>query len=34
MQTQDPSSAFFLSQPPKLVDTGTARIAYRRFGSG
>lgn len=34
METQDPQSAFFLRQPHELVDTGTARIACRRFGSG
>ena len=29
-----PEAAFYDSVPPVLVDTGTARLAYRRFGAG
>lgn len=34
METQTREATFFLSQPPKLVDTGAARIPYRVYGSG
>lgn len=34
MEFQENESTFFLRQPHELVDTGTARVAYRRFGKG
>jgi haloalkane dehalogenase len=34
MESQARETAFFFSQPKKQIDTGTARIPYRVYGSG